>query len=54
MSNNSTDWWEQEVKPTESRENNTISVEQNDTNNWSFYHKFANLMWLHLQTRRRK
>ena len=34
MSNNSTDWWEQEVKPTESRENNTISVEQNDTNNW--------------------
>ena len=34
MSNNSNDWWEQEVKPTESRENNTISVEQNDTNNW--------------------
>ena len=34
MPNNSTDWWEQEVKPTESRENNTISVEQNDTNNW--------------------
>lgn len=35
MPNNSTDWWEQkELKPTDSRENNNNSVEQNDINNW--------------------
>ena len=34
MSNNSIYWWKQEAEPTESRENNTDSVEQNDTKYW--------------------